>query len=367
MSEVIEAPPSAEVAQDVAPQVPAADAGNEAKATEVDFDRVLSGDEAYITETNKRLAGDVPPEEPQKDEEKAEKQETKEPEKDAKPPLDPEEVVETITFRGKSEPVKRREQKALLQKGRLLDTRLSELSHLIALEREAPDLANLARTPEGRKQVIERIRAQEKAKDAAAEDDLPEVEGYDKNDVAAVARITRATLEKQLKAMGITPKQADAAGLTPAALEKTAKEQAELNKEAELTIRVMRRADRDFEPKFALLQEIMKRARIELPEAQFTDLYNKINDPRILHPETGEPVFTHFWEHVVTPELNRQKTRTQPAAAAVPAIPRKVQAPSGRMAPGSAISPASPAREVDYTKLPQDQFEKVFREALARG
>jgi hypothetical protein len=353
----VEAPPS--TAEPIAAQEPAKTGTEAVAAAEVNFERVLAGDEKYIAEINAKLAEEPPAEAPA-----TEVPEVKTEEKPAAPVLDPEEIVETIVFRGQEIGVKRKDQKTLLQKGRSLDSRMSELSHLIALEREAPDIANLARTPEGRKQVIERIRRQEQVKEIA-DADIPDIEGYDKADVAAVAKISQATLQAQLKKMGITP---TALPLSDEQTQKAqATDQADLAKETALTLRVMRRADREFEPKFELLKQIMAKAKLELPPEQYGNLFNKVNDPRQLHPETGEPIFTHFWENVVTPEYNKLKQSNQPAAPAVPAIHRKEQIPAGRMAPGSAMSPSMPSKPVDLTSLPQEAFDRAFREALARG
>lgn len=356
MSTEVEAPPSS-TEQDVTPQAPAP-VGTDAAATEVkvDFDRVLAGDEAYTAEINEKLRGDAPAEAP-KDEAKEQDAGKPVPEK----PAEPAEPAEdnTLIFRGKQIPIPedRKKQKDLMQKGMSLDTRLRELSPLIALEREIPDLMKLAATPEGRKQIQDRIRAEEKQ---AAKDDLPEVDGYDKSDVAAVDKI----LQARMKALGIVPKRDS--DPTPEQIKAAEADRADLEKETKLTLNVMRRSDREFDGKWETLQAILAKAERDLSQSQFADLRNKINDPRILHPETGEPVFIHFWENVVTPEFNKSR-QTQPAVPTLPTGSRRAPAPSGRMAPGSATAPSIPAPAKDWNSMPKDEFEKAFNEALSRG
>jgi hypothetical protein len=323
-------------------------------AVEVDFARVLAGDEDYIKETNEALGAEVvAPVEPTPE------PEAKSEEVAAKPAVDPDEVVETITYRGEEVPVKRSQMKDLLQKGRHLETRLEEVSPLLALAREVPELNEKLRTPEGRRQVIERIRQQEKAQEI--KDETPEVEGYDKADVAAVDKIVQA----RLKQLGVSPQSMKEQ--TPVATEALKRDEADLAAKTRITLESLRSVDPHYEQNMKLLYEVVAEVQRTVSPQKFQEFYAVVNDPRRIDPSTGRPAFLNFYADVNKERVKRE-TQTQPAVPAIPAIPvRKPQASGGRLAPGSAISPGAASRTVDFMKLPQDDFNRAFNEALARG
>ena len=328
-----------------------APAGN---TTEVDFDRVLAGDEEYIKATNDALGAGTTAVEPEPTQEvKSEKAVA------AAPVADQDEVVETITYRGQEVPVKRSQMKDLLQKGRHLEQRLEEVSPLLALAREVPELQEKLRTPEGRKQVIERIRQQEKAQDAG--EDIPEVEGYDKDDVRAVDKI----LQARMKALGIVPpEQADRPSKEQIAAREN--DERELSSQTRITLQSLRSVDPHYEENMALLKEVVAEVERTTPPEQFRQFYNVVNDPRIIDQSTGRPAFLNFYADVAK-ERERRASLNTPAAPVVPHIPRKAQVSTGMLSPGSAVSPAANVSAGVLKFESQDAFDRAFNEALSRG
>ena len=344
MTEAAGAPPSEK--QDDSAQVPAQAGKTEQEP--IDLDRALN-DEDYLKEVNERLAQ---PEEQPKDEPK---EEIKAPEA-AEVPLkeeDPDPVIEKVIFRGQEREVRRSKQKELLQKGILLDTRLEELSPMIRLSEEAPEVVDLLRTPEGRQKVIERIRQKTAGK---AEDDLPEIEGYDKDDVKAVDRIVNTRLEQRLKALGIRPEEA--VKPDPAVAERVAWK-------ARVGLEGLRTIDPEFEGVYAHMGKVLSEAERTIDPKTYKEFVSAINNPEVLNKQTGRPAFMHFYDDVRKDYLAKKQETTQPAVPRIETKPR--QETSARLAPGAATNPAVAPTQTDWSRVPQSEFDKAFAEALARG
>lgn len=339
------APPSDP--KDTSAQVPAVEAGK-TQAEEIDLDRALH-DEAYLKEVNDRLAQpEEPPAVEPKEEEKA--PETAE----AKPVEDPDPVVEKVIFRGEEREIRKSRQKEYLQKGMLLDTRLEELSPLIKLSNEAPEVMDLLRSPEGIQKVVARIRRQEQAK---AEDELPEIEGYDKDDVKAVDRIVNTRLEQRLKALGIRPEPQEQV-LSPA-------DQQRIAWKAQVGLEGLRTVDPEFEGVYAHMGKVLQEAERSIDPKTYKTFVAAINNPEVLNQQTGRPAFMHFYDDVRKDYLRNKEAQTKPAAPVIQSKPR--QETSARLTPGAATNPAVVQTQTDWSRVPQTDFDRAFAEALARG
>ena len=338
----------------------------EGQDSAINMDRILNGDEAYTKEVNERLAGgegasseepkvEVPKTEP-KEEAKTEGDEAAKVAAVSAP--DPDEVVETIVYRGQEIPVKRKDAKALMQKGRHLEVRLEEVAPLLALQREMPDIVDLVRTPEGRRKVVERIRQKEADQAASEKGEVEGVEGYQSEDVKAVAKISRSEVNAALKELGIEPQ----ARANPKLVEAEAKE---IAGKTRIVLDSLKMLDPNFEENMVLLKATVAEAERTLTPEQFQIFYRNVNDPRVIDPATGRPAFVNFYGDV-------NKERARRLEASKPAIPdvtgsRKVHTASGRVAPGSASQPLAPAPKTDLTSLPQADFNRMFEDALNLG
>lgn len=317
---------------------------------EVDFDRILAGDEAYTKTVNEQLTTQEVAPDPEKPAEEV-KAEEKTEAKGAE--LDPEEVVETITFRGKEQQVRRKEVKNLLQKGRYSEVRMQELSPIIRLTHEAPEILPLLQTPEGRQQVIERIRMKE-AKESTEE----KIDDVDPQDLD----LLRKVVQRELKQAGVQV----AAKPTPEQTKAQQAEEALVLAKSRIVLESLQTLDPHYEENMVLLKETVKEAERTLPPEQFSQFYATINDPRILDPNTGRPAFLNFYADIDKERVRRAEL-SKPAAPNLPPVPRKTQDPGGRLAPGAAISPSSPPAGKDWFNLPSAEFDQAFNEALGRG
>lgn len=344
--------------------VPGEDPGTTPTAVEVDFDRILAGDDAYTKEVSAQLTAveDATVTEPEKTTESEEVPDPKAAKSEAATPaLDPEEVIETIIFRGKQEPVLRKDQRTLLQKGRYMDYRMQELSPMIQLAKEAPELLELGRTPEGRKKIVERIRREEQAKAVDDDSDDIAVDGYDKADVKAVDKILRARLEK----LGVNVKNSQESNkVTPEQEKAQADDLADLTKQTRITLQSLQSLDPHYEKNMELLKSVVQEAERTMTTDQFQQFFQNVNDPRRIDHTTGRPIFLNFYADVNAERIRRENLGSKPA---VPNLPeRQPRAASGRMVPGAASSPTNGPIAKDLTKLPQAEFDKAFAEALAR-
>lgn len=343
-----------QVDERVSTEVPPVDAGTTASQNQdVDLDRALT-DEAYLKEVNEQLTKEEVP----SPDEKA----TDPPAPDTAATAQPQED-EYVTFedgdpiyRGAPFKVKKSELRALVQKGRNHDVRLEELSPYIRLGNEAPDVVEKLRTPEGRREVVERIR--QKNVPAADKDDVLKVEGYDDDDVKAVDQIVSQRLEAHLKKMGISSQSQTAAlkeaGLSPAEAERRLER-------SNMILEGLRIGDGMYPQVLEKMQHILNKFQLEADPEDFKRFAAAVNDPFAKNEATGRPIFVHFYEDC--------RAALMKETAAAPEIPasRESRPGTARMAPGAAATPTTATTVRDLTKLPQAEFDRAFNEALARG
>lgn len=345
---------------------PAAAAPAPAGPPEVDFERILAGDEEYTKATNEALGAAAPPIETEAGDPARKPEAAEAAAKPAPPALDPDEVVETIVYRGEEVPVTRAQQKDLLSKGKHLETRLREVAPVLALIREIPELGSKLQTPEGRQEIADRIRSHHtgKAEPAAADDLDIKVDGYDPDDVKAYATVADKVLQARLEKLGIAPKQNGE--LEPKQDDARKAAIADREVKTRLTLSALRAVDDDFDENIKVLNAVVSEIERTASPAEFKEFWDTINDPDKLDPVTGKAVFLNFYADVKRGRENAAK-ELQPAPPKVPVITRRPPASSGRLGPGAATPPAAGTPTNLLTFASQSDFDSKFQEALSRG
>ena len=112
----------------------------------------------------------------------------------------------------------------------------------------------------------------------------------------------------------------------------------------------------------AAVRQVVAEVERSMPPEQYQQFRRNIEDPRILNPATGRPAFLDFYADVARARTAREKQQ----APVVPPVAPKVQAPTGRMAPGSAATPTTTGARQDWYAMPKSDFDRAFSEALAR-
>lgn len=244
----------------------------------------------------------------------------------AKEDADP--IVATILVEGKEEPVRKSEHLSLLQKGRYSDKRFGRAGHLLSLERDAPDIAALLRTPEGRAKVFAAVRAA-KAPGAAPTTAKPQPasgEGdIDPSDLEVIDKRVEARALEILQRAGIT---------VPTAEEATQQQvlREEAGRKVVATLEAMQEVDPDFAGTRAAMDELLEEIHRSQPPDQVRRFVAAIDNPLNVHPETGKPLFLHF-------VADARRWKAQRAAAGA-ARPPAGATPAGPGAP--ATPPATP-------------------------
>jgi hypothetical protein len=210
----------------------------------------------------------------------------------------------------------------------------------------------MVRTPEGRAKILERIRQKEQAQD---EDELPVVDGYDKDDVQAVDRIVNARLEQRLKKFGLTE--------TPQPKEDRAAAE-RIRWKAQVGLEGLRSVDPEFEGVYARMGEVLREAEATIPAEQYQRFFNAINNPEVLNEQTGRPAFMHFYDDVRRDYLSRKSKPVAPPV--INSAPRRAES-SARMTPGAVTNPSAGAPVTDWSRVKVNDFDQAFADALARG
>lgn len=342
------------------PEAPVSEKPAEQQAApEIDLDRAKVDDD-YLAEANARLrdalaAKESEPEKPEaKEKQEEQKNDDKKPETATDDP-----VVETILYRGKPVEVRKSQVKDLLQKGRHLEVRLGELSPVLRALEQNPELAMAVR--EGRlsewvvQKKSERDALQRQAAQEAGDDELPEVEGYDKDDVKAVAKIVKALTGSNKKA----PKSEQAA--EPQA-------ESERVRESRAFHRALAATDEEYADNMKAVRMVVAEAERTLTPAQFKDFFERHNDPTRINPDTGQPYFSKLYNDVSAHRRKRVAAAQQAKPAPVQpvaAAPQRVQ--SARIAPGASASASAAAVRPaanDVWSKPQDEFDREINKVL---
>lgn len=275
---------------------------------------------------------------------------------------DPDPIVETIEYRGNLVPVRKSEQKALMQKGRSLEYVLEQLSPLRIVAEDAELMG-----------LMHRIRKLPKGKDAlkvamraAFEQALPEVEGYSREEIAEGSRL----MEALLPAFGVAPRLGSDAAADAEPGTARGDSAAGISETDRITIEVNLKAALDGEPsreeaiatlqfvneaivqadRMAALGELKGPDGEPIPAAIWQQIRTAINDPK--HPEN----FRRFFQ-----EMGKQRR----AASAPPKVKLKAGSlPAGsnqdRLA-GGVAGAGTKTKARDAFDLNDDEWERTLR------
>lgn len=327
----------------------------ESKPEEIDFDRIKNGDEEYTKQVNERLAKEST--------EPAAPAPNVEP---APPPAPPEEDFYNFddgdpVYRGEPFKVKKSELKAYVQKGRHLETRLSEVSPLLNVIKSNPGLADAitraAKDPAGAEQlrrIDEAIRSNKIT--SQVEDDLSDLDlpGLNKDDVQAVAKIQLALRQREEK-------------------KRQESEQAHVQEEikrrdyhATAMVEGLRAIEgATFEKVRPVMQQRVQQLRAAvdqgaLDEAQYNQFVIGLTDPTATDDQ-GKPLFVRFYEDTKAEMLGASTPAPPPQSP-----PRGAPTINARMTPGSASPPGrSGESSLDWQNMSQTEFERRISEKLA--
>lgn len=335
---------------------------------EIDFERIKDGDAEYTREVNERLAkeasGETAPA-------------PNEVEKKEVPPTDgaaPAEEFLTFedgdpVYRGQPFKVKKTEAKALIQKGRHLETRLGELSPFVNIVKGNPNLEKVilqaAKDPD-KAALLNRV-AEQIAKGEftqGTEEDLSDLdlEGLHPDDVKNVAKIQAALRKREEKR-----RAKDRGDLDEVQLEAKKRK----DREASLMVETLRVAEGEiFDKVQPVMRKMMQEAKDavemgEMPQEFYDNLVRSITDPDA-RDESGRPIFFMFYneakKRLAAAEGASVTAETVPQGAPPPATPKNN---SARIAPGT-TAPAGGSSKVDWENMDKSEFDQKMSEALSR-
>jgi hypothetical protein len=251
-------------------------------------------------------------------------------------------IIETIIVEGREESVRKSQAKPLLQKGRYMERRFERASHLLSLERDAPDVAEMLKTPDGRRRALELLRSSKTPAPAPAAEQVLDADGdpIRTDDLALVDQRAEVKARELLARAGITvPDQAD--------LERETAARETAGRRVAATIEALRDTDPEYDSTITAVRELIAEVQRTQPPEKAAAFLRAIDDPRNINPESGKPLFVHLYHDARRWALSRKAGAAAPAgAAAGPASAPAATTTTTRTAPRNitaTLEPGSPA------------------------